>query len=89
MRVENPDCACEKARKYNGKTFEVAAAPKLPLVDCGRIDCKCRYERIADRRKAERRVNANRREAFRFEMKDDRRKGERRKSNSAWRGSGV
>lgn len=89
MRVKNPDGACEQARKYDGKTFAVATAPRLPLADCGRIDCKCRYERVTDRRMAERRVHADRREAFRFEMKDDRRKVERRKGKSAWRGSGV
>lgn len=89
LRVANPDCACEKARKYDGKTYEIADAPKLPFIDCGRVDCRCRFERIADRRRGERRVHADRREGFRFEVKDDRRKTERRKGRSAWRGSGV
>jgi len=86
LRVPNVDCACEDARKHHDKTFLVADAPKLPFKDCGRVDCACRYERIANRRKGQRRVNANRREEIRFEMKDDRRVGkDRRKTNNVWK----
>jgi hypothetical protein len=88
LRVQNVDCACENARKFADKTFRVADAPKLPFKDCGRVDCRCRYERIANRRKAngERRINANRREEIRFEMKDDRRSGkDRRQTNNVWK----
>jgi len=87
LRVQNVDCACDNARKFADKTFRVADAPKLPFKDCGRVDCSCRYERIANRRKpGERRVNANRREEIRFEMKDDRRSGkDRRQTNNVWK----
>jgi hypothetical protein len=87
LQVPNIDCACENARKFANRTFLVADAPKLPFKDCGRVDCRCRYERIANRRKlkGERRVNPSRREEIRFEMKDDRRSGkDRRKTNNAW-----
>ena len=88
LRVENPDHACENARKFANKTFLAADAPRLPFKDCTRVDCRCRYERVAERRKAgsERRVSANRREEIRFEMKDDRRSGkDRRQTNNVWK----
>jgi hypothetical protein len=88
LRVEKVDCACENARRFANRTFLVADAPKLPLKDCGRVDCHCRYERIANRRsgKAERRLNVSRREEIRFEMKDDRRTGkDRRQTNNVWK----
>jgi len=88
LRVQNPDCACENARKFADKTFVVADAPKLPFKDCTRADCRCRYERVAERRKigGERRVSTNRREEIRFEMKDDRRSGkDRRQKNNVWK----
>jgi hypothetical protein len=87
LRVANVACACEKAQKFADKTFLVADAPKLPFNDCGRVDCRCRYERVGNRRKGERRASDHdRRDAIRFEMKDDRRKGkDRRKTNNLWR----
>lgn len=88
LRVQNADCACENARKFADKTFLVGDAPKLPFKDCTRLDCRCRYERIAERRKTrgDRRITANRREEIRFEMKDDRRSGkDRRQTNNAWK----
>ena len=88
LRVQNPDCACDDARKLADKTFMVADAPRLPLKNCTRVDCRCRYERIAERRKigGERRVTANRREQIRFEMKDDRPTGKaRRHKNNVWK----
>ena len=88
LRVQHADCACDEARKFADKTFMVADAPKLPFKNCTRADCRCRYERIAERRKfgGERRVNPNRREEIRFEMKDDRRTGkDRRQKNNVWK----
>jgi len=88
LRVQNPDCACEKARKFVDKTFLIGDAPKLPFKDCTRADCSCRYERITERRKSkgDRRVKANRREEIRFEMKGDRRSGkDRRQTNNVWK----
>jgi len=88
LRVQNADCACENARKLADKTFLVGDAPTLPFKDCTRSDCRCRYERISERRKGkgERRVSASRREEIRFEMKDDRRSGkDRRQKNNVWK----
>lgn len=88
LRVQNIDCACDSARKFADRTFVVADAPTLPFKGCTRVDCRCRYERVAERRKigGERRVSANRREEIRFEMKDDRRSGkDRRQKNNVWK----
>ena len=88
LRVQNPACACDNARKFADKTFLVADAPKLPFKDCTRADCLCRYERVAERRRTrgDRRVTSNRREEIRFEMKDDRRSGkDRRQTNNVWK----
>ena len=88
LRVADLDCACDNARKFADKTFLVADAPRLPLKECTRVDCRCRYERIADRRRvrSERRTKPSRREEIRFEMKDDRRSGkDRRQNNNVWK----
>ena len=91
LKVPDPAHACESVRRRMDKTFAPDEAPALPLKDCGHVDCRCRYERIANRRKGERRVSPDRRDSFRFEMKDDRRKGRdrRRGQGVVWKGSGV
>jgi hypothetical protein len=87
LRVQNPDCACENARKFADKTFVVGTAPQLPFSGCTRADCSCRYQPITNRRtKGERRKGTSRREEIRFEMKDDRRSGkDRRQNNNVWK----
>jgi len=88
LRVQNPDCACENARKFADKTFVVGSAPQLPFKGCTRADCRCRYQPITDRRstKGERRKGTSRREEIRFETKDDRRSGkDRRQTNNVWK----
>jgi len=85
LRVPNPDCACDGARRNANRTFVAGDAPALPLRDCGFANCRCSYERVANRRKAERRTKADRRDEIRFEMKSDRRAGkDRRKTNNVW-----
>ena len=53
--VAGPRC-CEAARKVEGKRFLSKEAPSLPLKDCGRADCRCRYQHHDDRRKGPRRA---------------------------------
>jgi hypothetical protein len=90
LHVPNPDCACDRARRLANRIFTLAEAPTVPLQDCGRSDCRCSYERIAERRKGERRTRTDRRDEIRFEKKSDRRSGkDRRKNSSSWKGSGV
>lgn len=92
LRVQNMDCACDNARKFADKIFLVAEALPLPFKNCTRSDCRCRYERITERRKSnskgDRRTGESRRTEIRFEMKDDRRSGkDRRQKNNAWKQS--
>lgn len=90
LRVPNPDCACDDARKLQDKSFPVADVPKLPFKTCDRGDCRCRYDKVVNRRKGERRTKADRRDEIRFQTKSDRRAGrDRRKHNSGWGGSSV
>ncbi len=87
LRVPDPTCACEFARRIAGKTFEPEHAPKLPLAGCGLVACRCRYESVTERRARTRRDADERREMIRFETKDGRRQTtDRRKSNTRWTG---
>jgi len=87
LRVQEPDCACENARKFADKIFVLGNAPQLPFKGCMQADCRCRYQPITNRRtKGEQRKNASRREQIRFDMKDDRRQGQdRRQTNNVWK----
>jgi len=88
LRVPDPKCACEFARRIVGKTFEPEVAPKLPLAGCGLIECRCRFVATTDRRSKVRREKEERRDMIRFETKSGRREvgGDRRKSNTRWTG---
>ena len=87
LRVPDPKCACEFARRIVGKTFEPDDAPKLPLAGCGLIECRCRYDTVTERRGKVQRKAEERRDLIRFETKDNRRKEtDRRKSNTRWSG---
>lgn len=48
--------ACAEARRLVGQRFLSREAPRLPLKDCSRGDCTCRYEHHEDRRKGPRRA---------------------------------
>jgi hypothetical protein len=44
--------ACAAASKAQGQRFLARQAPRLPLIDCSRPgDCRCRFEKFADRRR--------------------------------------
>ena len=46
LRVQEPDCACENARKFADKIFVLGNAPQLPFKGCMQADCRCRYQPI-------------------------------------------
>jgi hypothetical protein len=73
LRVPDLNRACEAARHYVGRTLDAATAPKLPLPGCGVVECRCRYERVVNLRRKERREASDRRDEIRFETKIDRR----------------
>ena len=45
---------CSAAAEINGKRFLSNEVPQLPLPDCDRAICNCRYELFADRRRSHR-----------------------------------
>ncbi len=47
---------CAAARKLRGKRFLSRQAPTLPLPECSRSDCECRYQHHGDRRDGGRRA---------------------------------
>jgi hypothetical protein len=85
LRVPDLNRACEAARHYVGRTLDAATAPKLPLPGCGVVECRCRYERVVNLRRRERREATDRRDEIRFETKIDRRSNpDRRVWNAFW-----
>jgi hypothetical protein len=42
--------ACDAARQLEGRRFLASDAPRLPLPDCDRDRCDCRFQHYADRR---------------------------------------
>jgi hypothetical protein len=76
--------ACSEVRKLVGQRFLSRDAPRLPLRDCGRPDCSCRYEHHEDRRRGPRRaremgvaIDGYEGEEQREKLKRGRRKGDR------------
>ena len=45
---------CGAAREVSGKRFLSSEVPQLPLPECDRAICHCRYELFADRRRSHR-----------------------------------
>ena len=43
--------ACQAAEALEGQRFLARQAPALPLPDCDRSACNCRYRKFADRRR--------------------------------------
>lgn len=50
VAIKSPANACEAARDLEGERFLATEAPKLPLPNCDRPDCKCRFQHYEDRR---------------------------------------
>jgi hypothetical protein len=50
VSVESDFMVCDAARKLGDKRFLSAEAPPLPLPDCDRGRCECRYVHHEDRR---------------------------------------
>ena len=57
VSIETGSNYCEQARELDGQRFLAAAAPELPLRECGGATaCACRYIHHNDRRSTQRRV---------------------------------
>jgi hypothetical protein len=90
VRIAAPakERACPQAQELFGKEFPIGKKPPLPLPDCPYShQCECRYIKLFDRRRHERRSEHERREGGqRFEVDNTpRRSGaDRRKSDIDW-----
>ncbi|MFO1414541.1 MAG: hypothetical protein U1F10_11690 [Burkholderiales bacterium] len=91
VRLEGPAHGgpmCLQARGAVGKCFRNEERPPLPLSECTLPhDCACRYVKLPERRKAERRSGHERRESTRYDPtgQSDRRHGtDRRRRSVNW-----
>ncbi len=50
VAIKTPVYACEAALKLEGVRFLGSEAPKLPLPECDRDNCECRFQHYDDRR---------------------------------------
>ena len=50
VSIEHDQNACNAAREQAGKRFLVGKTPILPLADCDKSRCTCRYAHYEDRR---------------------------------------
>ena len=48
--IPRRDACCEAVRAVAGQRFLSKEAPRLPLTDCDRPQCHCRYQHFTDRR---------------------------------------
>jgi hypothetical protein len=78
---------CHAVRPYLGKKYAFDRAPSLPLAGCRSRRCRCQYQGLLERRRAERRSGVDRRETVRLDGRHpERRSGrDRRRSAIAWR----
>jgi hypothetical protein len=78
--------ACKEIQGLLGKEFPIGKKPSLPLPNCPHPhQCECRYVKLFDRRKGERRTEGERRLAQRFEEGNPpRRSGKDRRKNVDW-----
>lgn len=56
VSIEPGPRACDAAQQLRGQVFLSREAPALPLKQCDRSECSCRYEHHDDRRKGPRRA---------------------------------
>jgi len=90
VRISAPakERACPQVQEILGKEFPLGKKPALPLLDCPYShQCECRYIKLFDRRRLERRSDQERRQGGqRFEVgTTPRRSGaDRRKGDIDW-----
>jgi len=72
---------CPAALKLKNEEFSFNNAPILPLDECTKNSCCCKYIGLKNKRKSHRRETIQRREKIRFEESSDRRSHDDRRSN--------
>lgn len=78
---------CPAMQQLQGRCFPKSKVPPLPLPGCTQLYCHCRYEYLAEERKApDRRYRGDRRMHIRFEtgQADRRVNKDRRSDNRVW-----
>jgi hypothetical protein len=86
LRLRSDGCRCGAAELLGTRRFDAASAPPLPLPHSKRMDCRCRYEAVPERRREQRRQEEDRRGAIRLD--DGRRLGaDRRTALALWDGA--
>jgi hypothetical protein len=73
---------CHAATLIGDRLLWASHAPRLPLADCKRTDCRCCYEGVEDQRHGDRREVVDRRDAIR--LSDGRRLSDRRSAKASW-----
>lgn len=76
---------CTVTTSLNGHVYTRHNAIPLPMATCT-PGCACHYDVMADRRRGDRRKQADRRDSIRFEERTDRRQRDRRDPNPWTRG---
>lgn len=85
VTLQNGKCAA--VRRCLGRQYRFEEAPALPVSGCKALRCSCTYRGLPERRKRQRRVLRDRREAVRFDSDHPERRsnGERRRGHVRWR----
>ncbi|MEM9300505.1 MAG: hypothetical protein AAGE01_00250 [Pseudomonadota bacterium] len=83
------DLHCERGRRRVGELVH-GHERHLPAQPCEAQGCGCRYVPVAERRRTQRRLAADRRDTIRFEKTSDRRnQTDRRRDCDLWLGRSV
>jgi hypothetical protein len=88
--VSRPRSRCAAIDALERRIFPMSSAPRLPLTGCAKRWCRCSYRPYPERRRAERRAGADRRQAVRLEVGLERRTGrDRRGGYGIWKGESA
>lgn len=50
VSIKYSENACDAAKAMTGRRFLATAAPRLPLPECGALECRCKFAHHEDRR---------------------------------------
>ncbi len=76
--------ACDAAQELTDRVFLAGESPHLPLGECGRTDCRCKYIHLDDRRSgSDRRIDLGSLDAYLPHNQAERRLGIDRRARGA------
>ena len=77
--------ACDAVQSLTDQIFLASESPHLPLGDCARADCRCKYAHLDDRRSgSDRRLDLGSLDGYLPSNHADRRHGAERRSGGAF-----